>query len=70
METEYVGIIFLCHVGRHTNPIGLLANMKVITSIYLNCRPDLRDEWLVRDEWLPRNELEDANEALVCSDLD
>ena len=22
------------------------ANMKVITSIYLNCRPDLRDEWL------------------------
>jgi hypothetical protein len=24
----------------------LLANMKVITAIYLNCRPDLRDEWL------------------------
>ncbi len=22
------------------------ANMQVITSIYLNCRPDLRDEWL------------------------
>ncbi|KAF8639788.1 hypothetical protein AX17_001048 [Amanita inopinata Kibby_2008] len=22
------------------------SNMKVITSIYLNCRPDLRDEWL------------------------
>ena len=22
------------------------ANMKVITSIYLTCRPDLRDEWL------------------------
>ena len=22
------------------------ANMKVITAIYLNCRPDLRDEWL------------------------
>lgn len=21
--------------------------MKVITSIYLNCRPDLRDEWLM-----------------------
>jgi hypothetical protein len=20
--------------------------MKVITAIYLNCRPDLRDEWL------------------------
>jgi len=22
------------------------ANMKVITLIYLHCRPDLRDEWL------------------------
>lgn len=22
------------------------ANMKVITAIYLHCRPDLRDEWL------------------------
>lgn len=22
------------------------ANMQVITAIYLNCRPDLRDEWL------------------------
>jgi hypothetical protein len=27
-----------------------LANMKVITSIYLNCRPDLRDEWLTGTE--------------------
>jgi hypothetical protein len=26
------------------------ANMKVITSIYLNCRPDLRDEWLAGTE--------------------
>ena len=24
--------------------------MKVITSIYLNCRPDLRDEWLAGTE--------------------
>jgi hypothetical protein len=24
----------------------VLGNMKVITAIYLNCRPDLRDEWL------------------------
>lgn len=24
--------------------------MKVITSIYLNCRPDLRDEWLAGNE--------------------
>lgn len=22
------------------------ANMQVITAVYLNCRPDLRDEWL------------------------
>jgi hypothetical protein len=27
-----------------------VANMKVITSIYLNCRPDLRDEWLTGTE--------------------
>lgn len=27
-----------------------IANMKVITSIYLNCRPDLRDEWLTGTE--------------------
>lgn len=26
------------------------SNMKVITSIYLNCRPDLRDEWLTGNE--------------------
>lgn len=30
--------------------ILFLANMKVITSIYLNCRPDLRDEWLTGTE--------------------
>jgi hypothetical protein len=28
----------------------LVANMKVITAIYLNCRPDLRDEWLTGTE--------------------
>ncbi|KIY73791.1 N1221-domain-containing protein [Cylindrobasidium torrendii FP15055 ss-10] len=32
-------------------------NMKVITSIYLNCRPDLRDEWLTGTE------SDDATEA-------
>ncbi|KXN87927.1 hypothetical protein AN958_07937 [Leucoagaricus sp. SymC.cos] len=26
------------------------SNMKVITAIYLNCRPDLRDEWLTGNE--------------------
>jgi Domain of unknown function (DUF3402) len=37
----------------------LSANMKVITSIYLNCRPDLRDEWLTGSE------VEDVQGALV-----
>ncbi|KAJ7086610.1 hypothetical protein C8R44DRAFT_650748 [Mycena epipterygia] len=32
-------------------------NMKVITSIYLNCRPDLRDEWLTGTE------VDDASDA-------
>ncbi|KAJ6516172.1 hypothetical protein C8R45DRAFT_959155 [Mycena sanguinolenta] len=32
-------------------------NMKVITSIYLNCRPDLRDEWLTSTE------VDDASDA-------
>ena len=35
------------------------ANMKVITSIYLKCRPDLRDEWLTGAE------VDDAQDALV-----
>lgn len=44
------------------------SNMKVITAIYLNCRPDLRDEWLSSDvedvviESLPQ---EQALRALV-----
>ncbi|KAH7887969.1 hypothetical protein F5I97DRAFT_1805804 [Phlebopus sp. FC_14] len=33
------------------------SNMKVITSIYLNCRPDLRDEWLTG------NEVDDISDA-------
>lgn len=39
--------------------ILVTANMKVITSIYLNCRPDLRDEWLTGTE------VEDVSDALV-----
>ncbi|KAF8138236.1 hypothetical protein EV363DRAFT_1393697 [Boletus edulis] len=35
------------------------SNMKVITSIYLNCRPDLRDEWLTG------NEVDDVSDAQV-----
>jgi len=34
--------------------------MKVITSIYLNCRPDLRDEWLTGTE------VDDISDAQVC----
>lgn len=32
--------------------------MKVITSIYLNCRPELRDDWLAGTD--QDTELEDA----------
>ena len=43
---------------QHYQP-KLLANMQVITSIYLNCRPDLRDEWLTG------NEVDDLGEGQV-----
>ena len=33
-------------------------NMKLITAIYLNCRPDLRDEWLAGQDH--ESELEGA----------
>lgn len=42
-----------------TELICSTANMKLITSIYMNCRPDLRDEWLTG------NEADDAAEAQV-----
>ncbi|OCB91552.1 hypothetical protein A7U60_g1178 [Sanghuangporus baumii] len=35
------------------------SNMKCITTIYLNCRPDLRDEWLTGSE------VDDAQDALA-----
>lgn len=37
--------------------------MQVITAIYLNCRPDLRDEWL------SGNEADDLAEAQVTIGL-
>ena len=37
--------------------------MQVITAIYLNCRPDLRDEWL------SGNEVDDLTEAQVIIGL-
>jgi hypothetical protein len=36
-----------------------LVNMKLITAIYLNCRPDLRDEWLTATE------IDDINDAVA-----
>lgn len=36
-----------------------VANMKVITLIYLHCRPDLRDEWL------SGTEVDDVVDAMV-----
>lgn len=33
--------------------------MKIVTAIYLNCRPDLRDEWLV--SVMEKDELEESN---------
>jgi hypothetical protein len=44
-----------------TYSLYYIANMKVITSIYLNCRPDLRDEWLTGTE------VDDVGDAQVGS---
>ncbi len=41
--------------------MGYAANMQVITSVYLNCRPDLRDEWLTGIE------VEDVSESQVTT---
>ena len=38
--------------------------MKVITSIYLNCRPDLRDEWLTANEGDDPSEAQAQEQAL------
>ncbi|KDR83412.1 hypothetical protein GALMADRAFT_235517 [Galerina marginata CBS 339.88] len=40
------------------------SNMKVITSIYLNCRPDLRDEWLAGVEPDDAGEAQAQEQAL------
>ncbi len=40
------------------------ANMQVITAIYLNCRPDLRDEWLTGIE------VDDVYDAQVSRGLE
>lgn len=37
--------------------------MKTITAIYLNCKPELRDEWLTAID--VDNEVDESN---VCSD--
>lgn len=51
MFLEVRGVV----VKRADSRIG---NMKTITSIYLNCRPELRDEWLSGTDL--ETELEDA----------
>lgn len=54
--------------GKHSVvPWGtdIAANMKVITSIYLNCRPELRDEWLAGTD--QDTELEDALVSCISS---
>ncbi|KAG5352526.1 hypothetical protein C0989_001839 [Termitomyces sp. Mn162] len=56
METMYAIIIYSFLYTRVNSPF-YVANMKVITSIYLNCRPDLRDEWLTGSE------VDDATDA-------
>lgn len=45
-------------VGILTTRVSAAGNMKVITSIYLNCRPELRDDWLAGTD--QDTELEDA----------
>lgn len=37
--------------------------MKIVTSIYLNCRQDLRDDWLMAGE--PEIEADEAQVSLV-----
>lgn len=39
------------------------ANMQVITAVYLNCRPDLRDEWLTGIE------VDDVSDAQVSPSM-
>lgn len=53
---EHVGFVLPCLIIASNSRT---ANMKVITQIYLNCRPELRDEWLTGME------PEDQNEAQV-----
>ncbi|EIW76163.1 N1221-domain-containing protein [Coniophora puteana RWD-64-598 SS2] len=42
------------------------SNMKVITSIYLNCRPDLRDEWLTGTEVDDISDAQATNQAAAA----
>lgn len=51
--------LLVASFGIASNEFVCLANMQVITAIYLNCRPDLRDEWLTG------NEVDDQLEAQV-----
>ena len=48
MAAMYVSLFVVDSIAEYCTLLA--ANMKVITSIYLNCRPDLRDEWLAGTE--------------------
>ena len=49
-------VTWACDPGK---AYAVLANMKVITQIYMNCRPELRDEWLTGTD------VEDLGEFMV-----
>lgn len=46
-------------IADHFTETSLTANMKTITAIYLNCKPELRDEWLAAIDI--DNEVEESN---------
>ncbi|CAG8496185.1 6333_t:CDS:10 [Racocetra fulgida] len=52
-ETDIDSDYYIAEIDQKEDPpnfiigtIQIIGNMKVITSIYLSCRPDLRDEWI------------------------
>ncbi|RHZ79117.1 hypothetical protein Glove_151g174 [Diversispora epigaea] len=46
--------------NNNTSGSLMISNMKIITSIYLNCRPDSKDEWIA-----PTNAETEVEEALT-----
>ena len=52
---------WISYMTRHDLIDRRTANMQVITAVYLNCRPDLRDEWLTGVE------VDDVSDSQVSS---